>query len=146
MSEKESPAKEYSNGEVTVVWKPRLCMHSEMCFKGLPEVFDPKARPWVNVQGADTERIVQQVKKCPSGALSFFFNQEKSASPAKEQPASIPTVEPTPNGPLMVHGPIDVKHSDGSIVRKEKAAFCRCGASGNKPFCDGSHRRVGFEG
>jgi uncharacterized Fe-S cluster protein YjdI len=68
----------YSNGEVTIVWKPAICIHSAKCFKGLPEVFDPKKRPWINAEGATTERIIEQVKICPSGALSFFMNAEKT--------------------------------------------------------------------
>jgi len=68
----------YSNGEVTIVWKPDICIHSAKCFKGLPEVFDPKKRPWINAEGATTERIIEQVKICPSGALSFFMNAEKT--------------------------------------------------------------------
>lgn len=63
--------KEYSNGEVTVVWKPGLCTHSANCARGLREVFNPKARPWINMQGASTEQIREQVAKCPSGALSL---------------------------------------------------------------------------
>jgi len=52
-----------------------------------------------------------------------------------------------PNGPLMVIGRIDIKHVDGRIENKEKTtAFCRCGASANKPFCDGSHRKIEFIG
>lgn len=64
----------YTNGEVTVVWQPKLCQHSANCVRGLPTVFDYKKRPWVNAEGADTEAIIDQVKKCPSGALSFFMN------------------------------------------------------------------------
>ncbi|MFL5742259.1 MAG: (4Fe-4S)-binding protein [Flavisolibacter sp.] len=73
--------KTYSNGEVTIVWKPSLCIHSTICWKestGLPEVFDPRKRPWINLEGSGTEAIVMQVKKCPSGALSFFYKDEKS--------------------------------------------------------------------
>ncbi len=66
--------KKYSNGEVTVVWKPNLCIHSAICFRGLPEVFDPRERPWVKIDGASSTNIVEQVKKCPSGALSYFMN------------------------------------------------------------------------
>jgi uncharacterized Fe-S cluster protein YjdI len=66
--------REYSNGEVTVVWKPYICMHAKYCWKELPEVFNPNARPWVNADGASSERIVLQVKRCPSGALSYFHN------------------------------------------------------------------------
>jgi len=66
--------KKYSNGVVTVVWKPHLCQHSTICFNGLPQVFDPRNRPWVQPEGAGTDDIIAQVKKCPSGALSFLFN------------------------------------------------------------------------
>ncbi len=71
--------KKYTNGEVTIVWKPGTCIHSTICWKratGLPEVFNPMERPWIKPEGASTERIVEQVKKCPSGALSFYFNEE----------------------------------------------------------------------
>ena len=147
MSEKKDITKEYSNGEVTIVWKPGLCMHSELCFHGLPEVFDPKARPWINAKGADTQRIAEQVNKCPSGALSFYYNEEGPASRKQPQAVEERLVEALPNGPLLVHGKITVRHSDGSTTQKEKStAFCRCGSSGNKPFCDGTHRKVGFEG
>lgn len=69
--------KTYTNGEVTIVWKPALCTHSRNCFTGLPEVFHPKELPWVTPQGSTTDRIVAQVKKCPSGALSCFMNEDK---------------------------------------------------------------------
>ena len=71
--------RKYTNGEVTVVWEPAKCIHSTICFNGLPEVFDPDKRPWVSIDGAGTERIVEQVKACPSGALSFFMNADKNA-------------------------------------------------------------------
>ena len=67
----------YSNREVTIVWKPELCIHSGNCARGLPDVFNPRERPWINADGASTEKIIEQVKKCPSGALSFFMNEEK---------------------------------------------------------------------
>ena len=69
--------KEYTNGEVTIVWKNALCIHSGNCVRGLHEVFNHSARPWINAQGASTEQIVEQVKKCPSGALSFYMNADK---------------------------------------------------------------------
>ena len=73
----------YSNGEITVVWKPGICQHSTICWKGLIEVFDPRKRPWINMDGATTERIIEQVKKCPSGALSYFLNGDKEISEDK---------------------------------------------------------------
>lgn len=69
--------KKYTNGEVTVVWKPALCIHSGLCVSGLPKVFNSSKSPWVEMTGASTQAIVEQVKKCPSGALSFYMNEEQ---------------------------------------------------------------------
>jgi uncharacterized Fe-S cluster protein YjdI len=68
--------KKYSNGEVTVIWKPHLCAHSGICFQGLPRVFNPNVQPWIRPEGSSTEKIIDQVKKCPSGALSYVMNNE----------------------------------------------------------------------
>ena len=70
MSDKEI-IKRYSNGEITVVWQPSLCIHSAVCARGLPKVFDPRRRPWVILDGYDSDTIVNQVEACPSGALSI---------------------------------------------------------------------------
>jgi len=66
----------YTNGEMTVVWKPNVCIHSANCWKGLVEVFNPKEKPWIKMDGAPTEKIAEQVKKCPSGALSYYMNND----------------------------------------------------------------------
>jgi len=66
----------YSNGQVTIIWQPRLCIHSGICARGLPEVFKPKERPWINAEGIPSEKIIDQVKKCPSGALTFIVNED----------------------------------------------------------------------
>jgi putative redox protein len=65
----------YTNGDVTVVWKPELCKHSARCVNGLPEVFDVNAKPWVNMQGADSETILDRTNKCPTGALTAVKNK-----------------------------------------------------------------------
>jgi uncharacterized Fe-S cluster protein YjdI len=80
----EEIVKRYSNGEVTVVWKPAVCIHSTICFAGLPAVFDPRRRPWVDIQAASSDAIVKQVRKCPSGALSVFRNDAET--PDSEAP------------------------------------------------------------
>ncbi|HEY0273901.1 MAG TPA: (4Fe-4S)-binding protein [Chitinophaga sp.] len=69
--------KHYTNGEVTIVWKPDVCIHSARCFQGLPAVFDPREKPWIRPEAATTAHIVSQVEKCPSGALSYFYNEEQ---------------------------------------------------------------------
>ncbi len=69
--------KEYTNGEVTIVWKQELCAHSGICVRGLPNVFKPKEKPWIHPHTSTTDDLVAQIKKCPSGALSFYYNKDK---------------------------------------------------------------------
>ena len=137
--------KKYTNGEVTIVWKPGTCIHSTICWKaatGLPHVFNPAERPWIKPEGATTEQIVAQVKKCPSGALSFYMNED-AGKISEIQAESI--VEVVPDGPLLVYGNINIKDKDGSETKRNNVtAFCRCGGSGNKPYCDGTHKKIGF--
>jgi len=73
-----SITKKYTNGEVTIIWKPDLCIHSGICFRGLVEVFDPRKRPWITPETSSTEKIIEQIKKCPSGALSYTLNDGKA--------------------------------------------------------------------
>jgi uncharacterized Fe-S cluster protein YjdI len=61
----------YSNGEITVVWKPELCIHSGICARGLAGVFNPRRKPWIDLGQTATQQIIDQVNKCPSGALSI---------------------------------------------------------------------------
>lgn len=63
--------KEYSNGELTVVWKPAKCIHAAECVKALPEVYNPKEKPWIKAENASTQALKEQIAKCPSGALSY---------------------------------------------------------------------------
>ena len=141
----------YTNNEVTVVWKPKVCIHSTICWKGLIEVFNPRERPWIKMDGATTEKIIEQVRQCPSGALSYYLNAEALADePADKviaESANIMKVEVTPNGPYLIKTECLIVHSDGrQEIKTGTVALCRCGASNNKPYCDGSHRKMGFEG
>ena len=63
--------KHYTLNGITVTWKPTLCIHSGICFRGLPQVFDPRRRPWIELQHADNDTITAQVERCPSGALTW---------------------------------------------------------------------------
>jgi len=138
-----SKIKEYTNGKVTIVWKPDKCIHSGICVKGLPNVFRPKVRPWLRIEGASTEELVNQVKQCPSGALGFYTNGEED-----ETAESLNTkVEVLENGPLLIYGTLKVTNEERSIdIKNKTTAFCRFGASENKPNCDGAHVKNNFRG
>lgn len=69
--------KKYSNGEITIVWNPEKCIHSGVCVRTLPQVYNPKAKPWITIENASSEELKAQVSKCPSGALSYYLNSEK---------------------------------------------------------------------
>ncbi len=141
--EKKEVIKNYSNDDITVVWKPNTCIHAKKCWKELIQVFDPRNRPWVNMDGASTERIKKQVEACPSGALSYISKKEGSEAAAHTEIK----VEALENGPLLVFGTLHVTNSDGTSEKKNKTtAFCRCGVSQNKPYCDGAHVKSEFRG
>ena len=108
----------------------------------MSSVFNPQERPWINVEGASAERIAQQIDQCPSGALSYTrAGTETSAATDSIK------VQILPDGPILIRGDVEVTHADGSSETKsDSTAFCRCGASASKPYCDGSHKRIGFKG
>lgn len=66
---------EYTNGEITIIWKPEQCIHSGNCVKALPNVYHPKERPWIKSENATTEELIKQIKSCPSNALSYKLNK-----------------------------------------------------------------------
>lgn len=63
--------KEYSNGDITIVWQAEKCTHSGVCVRTLPKVYNPKDRPWIKMENASSEELKAQVALCPSGALSI---------------------------------------------------------------------------
>ncbi len=63
--------KEYSNGEIAIVWQPDLCIHAGICIRTLPQVYRPQERPWVDPEKATTAQLIDQIDRCPSGALSW---------------------------------------------------------------------------
>ncbi|MDN3644097.1 (4Fe-4S)-binding protein [Lutimonas halocynthiae] len=134
--------KKYKKEDLTILWEPKKCIHAAICVKELPEVYDPNDKPWIKPENAPAANLKKQIDLCPSGALSY---EENESSIKKTNMAT--EVELMKNGPLLVKGNIELKSHDGSVVTKEKmTAFCRCGASSNKPYCDGKHKQAGFEG
>jgi CDGSH-type Zn-finger protein len=92
------------------------------------------------VNSASPEEIAATVKLCPTGALHF---ERLDGGPQEEMPEET-TISERPNGPLFVHGRVRIRRQDGSVRDDTRVALCRCGQSANKPFCDGTHRRIGF--
>lgn len=139
--------KEYSNGELTVVWKPKACIHSKECIHALPNVYKPEEKPWITPENATTQELKDQIAKCPSGALSYYMNKDGNKEMDKEKENMETKVEVKENGPLLVHGNIKVKDKSGNEEAKKRiTAFCRCGSSKNKPYCDGTHNEIKFQG
>jgi uncharacterized Fe-S cluster protein YjdI len=144
--------REYTNGEITVSWRPKECIHATTCFRELRSVFDPGKRPWVNMNGASTDEIIRIVDLCPTQALTYKYNEKKeeslvSSTLAAEQSPEIPPVEVRVmrDGPLVVRGEFKITGADGMEMKKMKiASFCRCGHSHKMPYCDGTHRKVGW--
>ncbi|NNE97809.1 MAG: hypothetical protein HKN25_02180 [Pyrinomonadaceae bacterium] len=136
---------EYSSDEITVIWKPDICIHSAECVKGLPHVFKPKDNPWVQIEKATPEEIREAIDRCPSGALSYRV--ENPETPEPEDSNRI-RVKATKNGPFIISGDVEIEDRDGNVrpCPGKTTALCRCGASRNKPFCDGSHTGVKFFG
>jgi uncharacterized Fe-S cluster protein YjdI len=125
--------KEYTNGEVTIVWQPGLCIHSAKCVQGLGKVFDPNRKPWIDMSQASSQEITNQVGKCPSGALSM-------KETVNDQSNESIKVQLMPGGPLVLQGHCQVVREDGTQETRKNVAFCRCTKSSNFPYCDGSHK------
>jgi uncharacterized Fe-S cluster protein YjdI/CDGSH-type Zn-finger protein len=131
----------YEDDAIRVFWNSDLCIHFAACLRMGGGVFDTGRRPWVDLSLADTDTVVAAIESCPSGALRY----ERLDGLPGEQPDVPTTVVPWPNGPLMVRGELEVNDSRGdTFVAGPRATLCRCGASKNQPFCDVSHRSIGF--
>lgn len=134
----------YSNDKLTVHFDANVCIHSKVCVNGMPEVFNTKEKPWVNMQVDAADEIADQVKKCPSGALSIEWNEQKPES--KFDSEKLTSIKASKDGPYIIEGSFRYYDADGNLVlTKDRIALCRCGQSGNKPFCDGTHKKVGFK-
>ncbi len=137
-------AKEYSNGEVTVFWRPELCIHSANCLMGLPGVFNTRKRPWINVIGGSTKEIIETVDTCPSRALLYLKNAKYKTLRVKKKSkktVKFARVQLIKDGPYMISGNYIIRDANKKKLKVETeiVALCSCGASKNKPFCDATH-------
>ncbi len=137
------PTRTYQSDQIRVLWDATRCTHVANCLRALPTVFDVGARPWVNVEGASAEEVAAAVRTCPTGALRYE-GLDGFPNEVPEEPTS---VDIRPNGPLYLRGRLRITRPGADAVTDEfRVALCRCGASQNKPFCDNTHRVIGFRG
>jgi len=134
----------YKSDKIIVSYAPDICIHAAECVNGLPNVFDPKKKPWVNPNSEVPEKIIEVINKCPSRALKYVTNKnEIKPEKIKVEKTKITVM---PNGPLMVEGNLTVNKMSGENIKDgEKLFLCRCGHSSKKPFCDGTHKKAEFE-
>jgi CDGSH-type Zn-finger protein len=127
----------YHHGRLTVFDNRGICSHSAHCTDELPAVFRLRQEPWIECSGADQTTVVAQVRRCPSGALSYSLDGVEYRD--WQGP---PRIFVRKNGPYEVSGGIVLKIGEpewGEGASSEHYTLCRCGRSKNKPFCDGSH-------
>ena len=129
----------YDGDDITISYDMKRCIHAEECVRGLPRVFDPGRRVWVDATQAQASEIANIVQRCPTGALHF----RRTDGGVEEPTPRSNEVRITPDGPLYFRGDLEI-HTSTAVLKETRAALCRCGASRNKPFCDNSHAEIAF--
>ena len=132
---------DYTIGSLTIHDNRGICQHAGFCSDALPAVFRAGKEPFVDPTAADADTIVAQIRKCPSGALSYSLDGVEHRDQDRD-----PAIDVSKNGPYRIIGGVELKVDEwGEGASREHYALCRCGHSKNKPFCDGSHWRVEFK-
>jgi uncharacterized Fe-S cluster protein YjdI len=131
----------YTGEKIDVTYESGRCIHVAECIRRLHAVFDTTRRPWVLPDAALPDSVAETVVACPSGALHYERTDGGEAEPVQEQN----TIRLVRNGPLYLRGDCTIVNGAGElVVHDTRAALCRCGGSANKPFCDGTHEKIGF--
>ena len=124
---------------VTIQFDAKRCVHSRGCVLGHPDVYVPNvAGEWLHPDAASPEEVIRTGENCPSGAIQVFRNDGSGSS--NDVPI-VNTLRVRENGPLSIEAELLIR---GERQAAPRATLCRCGASNNKPFCDGSHVAAGF--
>jgi uncharacterized Fe-S cluster protein YjdI len=160
-----SGGRRYKNDDITVYWKPAACIHASYCYRELIEVFDPGKRPWVDMKGSTTAKIIEVVNLCPTEALAWKWNDDNKNQSvesdqlnhinfrrpelmnSKESESEVPpvSVKVMADGPILLKGNFSfVYDGNTKVVKDGLLSICRCGASDHQPFCDGRHRKIDF--
>ncbi|MBQ1088588.1 (4Fe-4S)-binding protein [Streptomyces sp. B93] len=127
---RESEQRAYEAASITVTFEARHCLHAAECVHGLPEVFDPTKRPWIQPDNATADQLTEVVRRCPSGALQYA-----RADGGAETPDRPTTITRSPTGELTVRGELSVDTPQGSQA-ETRAVLCGCGQSRLQPYCD----------
>ena len=133
---------DYVGEKITIHDNRGICSHVGFCTDSLPSVFKLGEEPWIDPNAADVEEIIETIKKCPSGALSYSIDEIEYRDQDRE-----PMITVSENGPYFIAGDIEVVGHEprAEEVSTEHCTLCRCGSSKNKPFCDGTHWHIGFK-
>lgn len=132
---------DYVGKKVAVHDNRGICAHAGRCTDNLASVFKLNEEPWIDPDGASVEEIIDTIKKCPSGALSYTIDEVEHRDQDRETMVTL-----TKDGPYAVTGGIEiVEQLQGEGASTEHYTLCRCGGSKNKPFCDGTHWHIGFK-
>lgn len=130
----------YQGQKITIHDNRAICAHAAHCTAGLASVFKYGSEPWIDPDGADVDAVIATIRRCPSGALSYSLGGVEAQDPVRE-----PAISVTKNGPYAIVGSVQlIGQAWGQGASTEHYTLCRCGASKNKPFCDGAHSSIGF--
>ena len=130
----------YTGTDVDITYNLKRCIHAEFCVKRLAQVFDKQKRPWVDPNGASAEDVAAVNHLCPSGALHYERKDGGSPEPVPETN----TIIVWRDGPLQFTADLSLNGAAVALATETRATLCRCGASQNKPFCDNTHKDIGF--
>lgn len=133
-----SESNDFAGDGVTVTFDAARCIRARECLSALPAVFDVDRTPWIQLDQADAAAVAQAVERCPSGALHYRLTDG-----GKEQPTATTRIEPQADGALFISGDLQIALDEGTLT-ETRVALCRCGRSGNKPFCDKTCERTGW--